>query len=106
MADESKPTPEKTSEPPRDREPTPPRAPQQPEKGRGGVSATLILGILLPLLVIILAAQNTNEVKFEFLFWDVRSPLVVVILGSALAGLVISQIAALLWRRRQRASRR
>jgi uncharacterized integral membrane protein len=84
----------------RERAPEAPRP--EPAKRRSGVSATLILGILLPLLVIILASQNTNEVQFEFLWWDVHAPLVVLILGAALAGVVISQIAALLWRRRQR----
>lgn len=100
MADSPDPTPD----------PAPAKAPPPapaPTTRRRGISATLILGVLLPLVVMILAAQNTADVTFEFLFWDARTPLVVIILGSALAGVVIHQIATLLWRgRRPRQSRR
>jgi uncharacterized integral membrane protein len=66
------------------------------------VSAGLIIGVLFGLAVIILAAQNTSHVGFRFLWWHARSPLVVIILGTALAGVVVDEVVGLLWRRRRR----
>lgn len=67
-----------------------------------GVSASLVVGLILAVLVVILAAQNTRRTSLHFLWWHVRSPLVVIILGTALAGVVVDEFAGLLWRRRRR----
>jgi uncharacterized integral membrane protein len=76
-------------------------APPEPGRARRrGISATVILGVVVPVMVIVLAAQNTATVRFRFLWWHVRSPLVVIILGSALAGVVLEKLGELLWRAR------
>jgi uncharacterized integral membrane protein len=72
-----------------------------PAKGTG-FSATLIIGVVVAVLVIILAAQNTGHVRFHFLWWHVRSPLIVIILATALAGIVVDEVGGLFWRRRRR----
>ena len=76
--------------------------PAEPVPTGTGISAGLIIGVLLGLAVIILAAQNTSHVGFRFLWWHARSPLVVIILGTALAGVVVDEVVGLLWRRRRR----
>ena len=44
---------------------------------------------LLALLLVIFALLNTQEVRVDFIFRDARTPLIVVIVGSALIGFVI-----------------
>jgi uncharacterized integral membrane protein len=48
----------------------------------------VIVGILI-LVVVVLAIANSREVKVDFVVADVRLPLFVVIVGSALIGWVI-----------------
>jgi uncharacterized integral membrane protein len=76
--------------------------PVEPVPTGTGVSASLIIGVVFALGVVILAAQNTAHVGFRFLWWHVRSPLVVIILGTALAGVVLDEVVGVLWRRRRR----
>ncbi|MDP9332265.1 MAG: lipopolysaccharide assembly protein LapA domain-containing protein [Actinomycetota bacterium] len=76
--------------------------PSEPVPTGTGLSAGLIVGVLFGLAVIILAAQNTAHVGFRFLWWHARSPLVVIILGTGLAGVVLDEVVGLLWRRRRR----
>ena len=67
-----------------------------------GWSATLVIGIVLTLLVIVLAVQNTEDAHLEFLGWDTNTPLVAILLAAALIGIVFDEIAGLLWRHRRR----
>lgn len=57
----------------------------------------LILGLLFALLVAIFAIQNANPVAIQFLWIEAKVPLVLVILGSALAGALVTLLLAL-WR--------
>lgn len=75
--------------------------PTPPVQGAGW-STTLILGVVLMILVIVLAVQNTESTHFQFLGWDANSPLLVLLLISALIGVVFDEIAGLLWRHRRR----
>lgn len=62
----------------------------------------LIVGFILALAVVILAAQNTGTVTISFLAWDFSTPLIVLILGSLLIGVVLDELFGLVYRKRRR----
>jgi uncharacterized integral membrane protein len=68
----------------------------------GGVPWGVIIGLVLLALVIVLAFQNTQQVRMQFLTWSLRAPLVVVILISIGAAVILDEIAGFVWRRRRR----
>jgi uncharacterized integral membrane protein len=61
--------------------------------GDGGsgrnISPKLILVGILVLVIVILAIANSKKVTVDFVVADVKLPLFVVIVGSALIGLVV-----------------
>lgn len=57
----------------------------------------LILGLLFALLVAVFAIQNAGLVIIQFLWIETQVPLVLVILGSAFAGALVTLLLAL-WR--------
>ena len=62
----------------------------------------LIVGVILAVAVVILAAQNTGTSTTSFLGWDFSTPLVVLILGSLLTGIVLDELFGLVYRKRRR----
>jgi uncharacterized integral membrane protein len=62
----------------------------------------LVVGIILAVLVIILAAQNTQSTTLSFLGFDWSTPLIVIILVSLLVGIVLDEIVGLIFRGRRR----
>ncbi len=62
----------------------------------------LIIGIVLAVGVLILAAQNTDNVTIAFLSWEFSTSLIVVILGGILIGVVLDEVFGLVYRRRRR----
>lgn len=62
----------------------------------------LIVGLILALTVIILAAQNTGTITMSFLGWDFSTPLIVLILGALLVGVVVTELVGLVYRKRRR----
>jgi uncharacterized integral membrane protein len=58
--------------------------------------------ILLAVAVIILAAQNTASTTISFLGWEFSTPLIVVILGTLLVGVIFDEIFGLVYRARRR----
>lgn len=62
----------------------------------------LIVGIVLALAVVILAAQNTDRITVSFLGWDFSTPLIVLVLGSLLIGVVVDELFGLVYRKRRR----
>ncbi len=52
-----------------------------------------IFGILLGILIIIFAAQNTEIVQYTFLVWTLTAPRALVVIGVFLLGLVSGWLA-------------
>lgn len=66
----------------------------------------LIVGVILALGVVILAAQNTGTVTISFLAWEFSTPLIGLILGSLLIGIVLDELFGLVYRKRRRRTMR
>ena len=62
----------------------------------------LVVGVLLSVVVIVFSAQNTGDATINFLPWEWSSPLFVVILVSLIMGIVLDEIAGLVYRSRRR----
>jgi uncharacterized integral membrane protein len=67
-----------------------------------GVYWPYAVGLLILLGLIALVAQNTEDVTVNWLFWDIETSLVVVILVTAVAVSVLQAVGGLIWRTRQR----
>jgi uncharacterized integral membrane protein len=86
------------------RSPEAPHGEETPVFRGTGISAGLVAGVVLAILAIIVAVQNTDDVNVDFLAWEVDTPLVVVILAAAVAGVVLDETLGFFWRRRRRRS--
>jgi uncharacterized integral membrane protein len=62
----------------------------------------LIVGVVLAVAVVILAAQNTGRITVSFLGWDFSTPLIVLLLGALLIGVVVDELFGLVYRKRRR----
>jgi len=67
-----------------------------------GVYWPYALGLLVLAGLIALVAQNTEDVTVSWLFWDIDTSLVVVILATAVAVSVLQAVGGLIWRTRRR----
>ncbi len=85
---------------------TKPESAPAPKKERvfigTGLFWGLLVGVLLAVSIIILAAQNTERTTIEFLSWSYSTPLIAVILGALLTGVVLDELAGLVYRARRR----
>ena len=66
----------------------------------------LIVGVVLAVGVLILAAQNTASITVSFMAWDFSTPLIVLILGALLIGVVFDELFGLFYRTRRRRTQR
>lgn len=66
----------------------------------------LIIGVVLAIGVVILAAQNTGSITVAFMGWEFSTPLIVLILSSLLIGVVFDELFGLFYRNRRRRSQR
>ena len=97
---------------PRDRDRGAPRSPptrkpatkveHHPQFVGTGVFWGLVVGVILAVIVVVFAAQNTQSATIKVLPWDWSSPLFVVVLISLLIGIVLDEIVGLLYRARRR----
>ncbi len=67
-----------------------------------GVFWGLVIGIVLAIVVIVFAAQNTAGAAIKVLAWNWFPPLFVVVLVSLIIGIVLDEIVGLLFRSRRR----
>lgn len=96
--------PPQTDVPDSDSEPPPPSVVATPVYKGSGMRWGLLGGLILVVLILILAAQNTQSVDFSFLTWEVTAPLSALILGSAVIAVILDELAGWIWgirRRRQ-----
>lgn len=83
--------------------PTPPTGIEEVRVFRGtGLYWSLILGTLLGAAIVILVAQNTEEVTVSWLAWEVGVPLAAVILAAMLVAVLLASLVSLIWRFRRR----
>lgn len=75
-----------------------PHLPDSGRRMRWGLVATVGLAAAL----IALALQNTDTVTIEWLWWDFRAPLVIVLLVTAIAAIALSELVGFILRRRKR----
>lgn len=73
-------------------------------RGTGVTPLMIVLGVLATLLVVVLA-QNTDTVPFEFVTLDAEPSLSILLLATAVASSLITLAAAGVWRRRRRRTR-
>jgi uncharacterized integral membrane protein len=66
----------------------------------------LIIGVVLAIGVLILAAQNTDSITVTFMAWDFSTPLIVLILGALLIGVVFAELFGLFYRTKRRRTQR
>jgi uncharacterized integral membrane protein len=66
----------------------------------------LIIGVVLAIGVLILAAQNTDSITVTFMAWEFSTPLIVLILGAILIGVVFDEVFGLFYRTRRRRTQR
>lgn len=62
----------------------------------------LLVGIVLAVALVLLAAQNTDDTTIAFLGWEFSTPLIVVILGTLLVGVILDELFGLVYRARRR----
>jgi uncharacterized integral membrane protein len=67
-----------------------------------GLYASVVVAFVLAVAIVIAIIQNLQTVEVKFLSWDVRTPLVVVLLITILATLLLAALCGLGWRRRRR----
>ena len=66
----------------------------------------LIIGVALAIGVLILAAQNTASITVTFMAWDFATPLIALIIGAILIGVVFAELFGLFYRKRRRRTQR
>lgn len=76
-----------------------------PIEEKTGIRWSLIAGLILIAAIAVLAAQNTQRVSVNFLGWDGRTPLIAVILGTAIVAILLDETLGFFWRRSRRKRR-
>jgi uncharacterized integral membrane protein len=69
---------------------------------RTGLYTTLVLGIIALVLLILLIARNTRQVRLDYVFGHTKAGLIWLLVISAITGWVLGIVTAFLVRRRTR----
>ena len=80
----------------------PAEAEHHPQFVGTGVFWGLVVGVVLAVIVIAFASQNTQAAQVNVAVWDWSAPLFVIVLISLLIGIVLDEIVGLLFRSRRR----
>lgn len=75
--------------------------PQTEYRGAGIMWGAIAL-VLVAAAFVIVAMQNAHDVEFDFLWWSVSTPLILIIAITIAVTLVIDELVGLLWRRQRR----
>jgi uncharacterized integral membrane protein len=74
-------------------------------QGDGGLSARQKINLMataaLTVALAIFVVQNTDGQDVNWLMFDVNLPMWLIVLGSALVGMVLSVVGQTMWRRRR-----
>ena len=74
----------------------------EPEGKKRSIPPGMVLAVLLVVALIFFVVQNGDQVAFEWLIFDMKGPLWVVILVAAVAGAVVNEVIGFVRRRRRR----
>lgn len=83
----------------------PDRPAQPPDGVFSRIRWGLISFIILSVIVIVLAAQNTQSVTVRALGWEAELPLIAIILITVLVSVVLDELVGVIIRRRRRMRR-
>lgn len=80
---------------------------QTPEEGKAErlvskIRWGLVAFIVISVMVIVLAAQNTQVVQVKAFWWEADAPLVVIILVTVLISVILDELVGVLLRRRRK----
>jgi uncharacterized integral membrane protein len=67
-----------------------------------GLYASVIGAFVVAVAIVVGIIQNMQTVEVKYLSWDVRTPLIVVLLVTILATLMVAGLVGIAWRRRMR----
>ena len=67
-----------------------------------GMYGSLLVGLLLAIAILIGIIQNPQSVQLKYLVWDLRAPLIVVLLVTILASVLLTALLGVAWRHRRR----
>ena len=88
-------------------QPPPPEEESRLQRGlryghRTGLYVSLVFGIAAAVLLILLIARNTRQVKVDYVFGSMQARLIWLVIISAIIGWVLGIVSAFLIRRRTR----
>ncbi len=93
-------------------QPQPPQQPQYVDESRrdralryghrGSLYGSLVIGIIAAVLLILLIARNTKQVRFDYVLGHAQTALIWLVVISAITGWVLGIVTAYLIRRRTR----
>jgi uncharacterized integral membrane protein len=70
-----------------------------------GIALGVVMLLLASACMVVVVAQNTRSVRFEFLWWDTNISLAALLLATGLIVAVVEELVGLAWRRRRRTMR-
>ncbi len=88
-----------------DLEPIEDQVPATPPGDSSGIAWGFVAFLLGAVLLAIFVVQNTEQILVEFLFWDIKMSIGVVIMVVVLVTLTFDQVISLFYRRSKRKKR-
>ena len=83
-----------------------PQPVSEPSRYRGaGLRLVLVVGVVLTVLALVLAVQNTQNTTVQVLAAEYRAPLVIVVIVAAIAGAMLGELFSFVWRHQRRRRR-
>lgn len=67
----------------------------------GGIAWRLIVVLLLALVLVVFAVQNTQSVNLSFFLWSWKVPVAVVLVGAVVVTVILDEALGFWWRRRR-----